>query len=252
MVVSGANVSTADAPPEVKTDFSAVENQSSDILMYYEAPDSIEGFNRVIHSFNTYLMGYVIRPFSRFYSCLIPDYGRRRIALLADNLDMPGRLINCMLQGRWRRSGIELSRFGINTTIGVAGLWDVADSQFDMLPQVNGFGMTFEHWGIGSGCYLVIPIEASSTVRDGVGLIFDLATDPLTYLPFSSPLIVLLKLNDVTNVLDEYTVIQESSVDSYETFKGLYFVKRIVSMQDLNTNGIRGESIDTSRNGDVK
>ena len=241
----------ADLPANTETD-SPVDVPTADILTYYEASDSMEGFNRTMFSFNSGLAEYFLIPMAKFYSFLVPDYGRKRIALFAYNLNIPGRLINCMLQGRWTRAGIELSRFGINTTAGVAGLWDVADPWCGMLPQVNGFGMTFQHWGISSGSYLVVPIEASTTVRDGVGMLCDLAADPLTWLPFSSPLIVLLRLNDMTSVVDDYEVIKASNKDPYMMFKSLYFVKRVISMQELNSNGMRTEDLDTQRNEDVE
>jgi phospholipid-binding lipoprotein MlaA len=245
--------------PDVKTDFSAVQNRPLNIFAeYYEAPDPAEGYNRVMSTFNDAIIGYVFKPIGKLYSFIIPEYGREGIARMADNIEMPGRLINSLLQARWERAGIELARFGVNTTLGVAGFWDFADDYMGMMPQTNSFGMTFAYWGIGPGCYIVLPIQGSTTLRDGIGLIFDWFADPITYIPpygvwpnfYSWGIKFGIELNDMTLVIDEYSRIYESSRDPYMTFKDLYFAQRLIAMQDLKTNGLRDEYTDTNRHED--
>ncbi len=223
-----------------------LQNKSLNIFSRYEAPDPLEGYNRTMYEFNSAVIGYVFRPLGKMYSFVMPEYMREGFARMADNIEMPGRLINCLLQTRWERAGIELARFGANTTLGVAGFWDFADKHMDMLPQTNSFGMTFAYWGMKPGCYLILPIQGSTTLRDGIGLIGDYFADPITYIPpytfFSFIRMGIrcgIEFNDMTLVIDDYVRIHESSKDPYETMKNLYFAMKIVTMEDLKNNGLR-------------
>lgn len=229
------------------------ESKSLNILDDYEAPDSIEGYNRTMYTFNSVVIDYIFKPIGKVYSWVMPEYMRKGFARMADNIEMPGRLINSLLQARWERAGIELARFGGNTTLGVAGFWDFADAHMGMLPQTNSFGMTFAYWGIGPGCYLILPIQGSTTLRDGIGLIPDWFADPLTYIPpygiFSfvgTSIKAGIELNDMTLVIDEYTRMYDASKDPYQTMKNMYFAMKIVTMEDLKNNGLRDDG-DTAR-----
>lgn len=230
-----------------------IKNQSLNILDSYKADDSLEGYNRSMYAFNTILIGYIFKPVGKMYSFVMPEYMREGFARMADNIEMPDRLINSLLQARWERAGIELARFGVNTTLGVAGFWDFADKHMGMIPQTNSFGMTFAYWGIGQGCYLILPIQGSTTLRDGIGLIGDYFADPITYIPPYTFINFIrlgiragIELNDMTLVIDNYTRVYDSSKDPYETMKNMYFAMKVVTMQDLKTNGLRNDG-DTSR-----
>ncbi len=229
------------------------QNKSLNILDSYEAEDPLEGYNRSMYAFNSFVIGYIFRPIGKAYSWVMPEYMREGFARMADNIEMPDRLINSLLQARWDRAGIELARFGANTTLGVAGFWDFADEHMGMLPQTNSFGMTFAYWGMGPGCYLILPIQGSTTLRDGIGLIGDYFADPITYIPPYTLVNFIrlgikmgIELNDMTLVIDNYTRMYDSSKDPYETMKNMYFAMKVVTNQDLKTNGLRNDG-DTSR-----
>lgn len=230
-----------------------IKNKSLNILDSYKAEDPLEGYNRSMYAFNTVAIAYVFKPVGKMYSFVMPEYMRKGFARMADNIEMPDRLINSLLQGRWERAWIEVERFGINTSLGVAGFWDFADDHMGMLPQTNSFGMTFAYWGMGPGCYLILPIQGSTTLRDGIGLIGDYFADPLTYIPpytfinfISLGIKGGIELNDMTLVIDDYTRMYESSKDPYETMKNMYFAMKVVTMEDLKTNGLRNNG-DTTR-----
>ena len=137
------------------------KDQPTDIFHDPEIWDPLECYNRVMFSFNIYSAKWVIQPLAMTYSFIVPKYVREGIRRMDGNIQMPGRLINSLLQAKIERSGIELARFGINTTIGIAGFYDPANAWFDMEPRIISFGQTFAYWGIGRGFYIILPIQGS-------------------------------------------------------------------------------------------
>lgn len=102
-----------------------------------------------------------------------------------DNLDVLPRFANNLFQLHMERAGTEVARFGINSTLGVVGLWDVADHWFGLKEYPDDFGLTLGHYGVGTGPYLVLPFFGPSTVRDAVGRAADGAMNPMNYtLPY--------------------------------------------------------------------
>lgn len=218
------------------------EYRSLNILEIYTTPDPLEGYNRVMFATNSILIGYIIKPIGKVYGFVIPEYFREGISRMADNIEVPGRLINCLLQARFERSGLELARFGINTTVGIVGFYDSARTIWEIEPEANSFGETFQYWGIGGGFYLVLPVQGSSTLRDSVGLIFDWLADPLTWIPpyglinfVSLGIKSGIELNDMTLVIDDYERVYDSSIDPYQTFKTLWFAFKQIQMQAVKS-----------------
>lgn len=221
--------------------------RSCNIISTNEIRDPIEGYNRSMFEFNSFVIGYVLRPLGKIYSYVMPEYGRKGISRMYNNIEVPGRLINCLLQARFKRSGIELSRFLVNTTAGAAGFYDVAYPWLEMAPQSNSFGQTFTYWGIGPGCYFVIPIQGGSTIRDAIGLIGDWLTDPITWIPpwnFGINWVSLgiktgLSFNEMTLVMDDYVKIYKSSADPYSTLKSVAIAITRLKQQDQKTDGYK-------------
>jgi len=201
-------------------------DEPTDIFHETKVWDPLECINRVIFAFNINLAKYVIRPAATVYSFVVPDYVRQGVNRMDGNIQMPGRLINSLLQLKFERAGIELARFGINTTIGLIGFYDPAYQWYNMPPQVNNFGQTFAYWGIGKGFYIVLPIQGSTCLRNAIGLIGDYFTNPITYIPpftvinpISWGIKIFLAFNNMTIDLETYLRLAQSSVDPYETAK---------------------------------
>ena len=193
--------------------------------------DPLEPLNRIIFTFNDITALYVIRPLTAVYSSILPLYFREGIKRMTVNMEMPNRLINSLLQLRFKRAGIELARFGINTTVGIAGFYDPANSWCDLQPRNINFGQTFAYWGIGNGFYLVLPLLGSTSLRDGVGLVGDYFTNPITYIPpytfwnwISWGIKVSLNFNAMTLNLDDFLRFSESSLDPYESMKNVWYL----------------------------
>ena len=99
-----------------------------------QVPDPLEKFNRAMFTFNDKLYFYVLKPTAQGYKYIVPEPGRVSVRKFFTNVAMPVRFANCLFQGKPKQAGIELSRFVINTTAGVAGFFDPAKSYCKMNP----------------------------------------------------------------------------------------------------------------------
>jgi len=147
----------------------AAEHASSD--------DPFEPMNRAVLDINTALDSAVIRPVAEFYRDVVPPYVRDRIRSMIDNLTEPRVFANDMLQGRINAAGVTFTRFVLNSTFGLAGMFDVA-KEHDLPQQSGDFGETLYAWGFDEGPYLMLLFFGPSNVRDAVGLGVDLVTTP--------------------------------------------------------------------------
>jgi phospholipid-binding lipoprotein MlaA len=139
-----------------------------------DVPDPLEGYNRGAYRFNYYFDTYVLRPIVRAYEFVMPDYAEDRVSSALDNIAEFGNLTNNLLQLKPKDFGITVGRVVLNSTAGVAGLWDPA-SEAGLERQPEDFGQTLGHYGVGAGPYLVLPFFGPSSVRDAVGLAADSA-----------------------------------------------------------------------------
>ncbi|WP_224982099.1 MlaA family lipoprotein [Geomonas agri] len=140
-----------------------------------DVKDSVEGFNRGSYRFNYYFDEYFYRPIVRGYEFITPNYVEDRVSDAIDNLGEITNLTNNLMQFNLKAAGITVSRFVVNSTIGVGGLWDQA-KKMGLKRQTEDFGLTLGHYGAGSGSYLMLPVMGASNVRDTTGLVADLAT----------------------------------------------------------------------------
>ncbi|RNC68265.1 MAG: VacJ family lipoprotein [Desulfuromonadales bacterium] len=157
--------------PPLRTYESVVKEDGPHLL---EVSDSIEGFNRGAYRFNYNFDKYFFIPVVRTYEFILPDYVEDRISNAIDNINEFGNLTNNLFQLKFKDSGITLGRFIINSTVGIAGLWDPATT-FGLERQPEDFGQTLGHYGAGNGSYIVLPILGPSNVRDTSGFIVDSA-----------------------------------------------------------------------------
>jgi len=150
--------------------------------------DPIEGANRFVFSINRAVDVIAIRPVAVLYRDWMPAPAQRGVHNMVENLGEPVTAINEVVQGTPGRAGTTLARFLVNSTIGVAGLFDVA-SAIGLSKTKEGFGNTIGYYaGVepeNGGFYLVLPVLGPSNARDGVGLAIDAAVDPLSLVAFS-------------------------------------------------------------------
>ena len=135
--------------------------------------DPWEGFNRKMHGFNNMLDRFVLRPVAAGYDKVIPDPVQSGISRFFTNLGLPATALNQAMQGRPAHAGQSLGRFLVNSTVGIAGVFDPA-TRFG-IPRRDGedFGQTLATWGWRDSDYLVMPVLGPRTVRDAVAFVGD-------------------------------------------------------------------------------
>lgn len=145
-----------------------------------EAPsDPWEGFNRKVHTFNEVADRWVLRPVARGYVKVTPDPVEQGVSNFFGNLLEVRNVLNDVLQWKWKQAGNDTGRFLINSTLGVAGVFDVARHM--NLEQSDGedFGQTLAVWGVKDGPFVVLPFLGPSTIRDTAGLPVDWMSHPI-------------------------------------------------------------------------
>ncbi|MFZ5653720.1 MAG: MlaA family lipoprotein [Pseudomonadota bacterium] len=128
--------------------------------------DPWEGYNRAMYSFNRALDKAVLRPVARGYDWVAPAPVQRSVGNVFTNLHYPVVVLNLALQGRPLDSGVALGRFAVNSTLGIAGVFDVA-TRLDIPEFEEDFGQTLAVWGWRDSRYLMLPLLGPSTLRDG-------------------------------------------------------------------------------------
>ncbi|WP_129125754.1 MlaA family lipoprotein [Geomonas oryzae] len=208
-------------------------------LNMLEVKDSVEGFNRGSYRFNYYFDEYLYRPVVRGYEIIMPDYLEDRVSDAIDNLNEITNLTNNLFQFKLKAAGVTVSRFVINSTVGVAGLWDPA-TRFGLKRQNDDFGLTLGHYGTGGGSYLMLPVLGASNVRDTAGFVADLAT-----FDYIGPLAWLNDSNATWAYFGVYAVDrrhrtpfryrQTGSPFEYELIRTLYTMKRDFDIEQTKT-----------------
>ena len=185
--------------------------------------DPIEGFNRAMFSCTDFIMNYFVDPVGRVYTSILPRPVIEKFNNLCVNLEFPARAFSCLFRAEWRGAGDETARFFINTTLGIAGLFDPAADWFDLYSTESDFGQTFAAWGIGPGCTLILPLMSTLNVRDTVASIFDMAFDIKTYIPYAG---YATALNRMVIAHRAYTKVVEGSGDPYKSYRELALLRR--------------------------
>lgn len=153
-----------------------------------EPADPLESVNRAVFEGNLVVDRAVLRPVARAYREHVPQRVRTSVGNFAGNLGEPRTLVNDLLQGNTTRAWNTTQRFVVNTTLGVAGLFDVAAEWG--LPRHNAdFGQTLGVWGVGPGPVTQLPLLGHSNLRDTVGTVAGFVGNPLGYVPGASTVV---------------------------------------------------------------
>jgi len=212
----------ADSP-----DVSVKEEEDLDYLEEEEdeISDPLEPVNRVFFSFNDKLYFWLLKPVAKGYSVIVPEGIRISVRNFFNNVETPIRVVNNLLQFKFKPVGNELLRFGVNTSVGLLGLFDVAKNQMGIKLQDEDFGQTLGTWGLGPGFYINWPILGPSSLRDSVGYAGDYFLDPVNYI---DPLIdrYAIKIGDQVNrtsfVIGDYEEIKKDAIDPYAAIRDIY------------------------------
>lgn len=206
--------------------------------------DPLSGYNRVITSFNDTVFTYAVNPISKGYAKITPEPIRKSLSNLIHNIQFPIRFVNNLLQGKFQNTSDELERFIVNSTVGIAGLFDPAAIYMKMPAHNEDFGQTLGHYGIGTGFHIVLPFLGPSNIRDIIGLGVDGYISPLIYqkslnkykIPnnhiesvgiYSSQMINKNSLN-----LGAYETLKKDAIDLYPFLRDVYEQKRTTDIKE--------------------
>jgi len=207
--------------------------------------DPLEKFNRGVWSVNRGADKVVIKPAAQVYRAVTPRPVRQGVSNLFSNLSEPWSFVNNLLQGKGERAGRNLARFLINSTVGIAGLWDPA-SKLGARPAPEDLGQTLAVWGVNGGPYLVLPLLGPSTLRDGIGSGVAAYADPVKYAINNADISVWYKrgylaayIIDTRSQLIESggDAFLESSLDPYAAARSAYLQLRTAEIADQDDLG---------------
>jgi phospholipid-binding lipoprotein MlaA len=199
--------------------------------------DPLERVNRAVFSFNDGLDRNVLAPLASGYSRVVPEPVRDGIRGVIYNIGLPITFVNDLLQLKSVRAGETLARFTVNSTVGLAGLWDPA-TKFHIPNHSEDFGQTLAFYGVGEGPYLVLPLLGPAPARDLAGRVSDFFFDPLTYGGLREAYAWQAGRDTVSGVDlrsragDEIDAVRDSSVDFYAMTRGIYRQYREAEIRD--------------------
>jgi phospholipid-binding lipoprotein MlaA len=207
--------------------------------------DPLENWNRGMQSFNDHLDDYAMKPLAKGYQWIMPSFADQGVSNFFSNINDIGVTLNDLLQFKLSQTGMDGSRFIVNTVAGVGGLVDVA-SMIDLPKHDEDFDQTLGYWGIPSGPYLVLPLFGPSSPRGLSGLVGDAAMNPFTYVGFgvfpgidnglgsaiSGGLFALNAIDLRADNLGTEKIASEAAVDRYDFFKNAYFQQRDYLVND--------------------
>ena len=202
-------------------------------------PDSFERTNRGVFAFNQQVDRWLLDPLTRGYQFLFPKPARAAISRFFLNLSSTKVLANDLLQLEWQDAGVTTARLVVNTTVGLVGLFDVAQ-RWGLERHDSGFGQTLALAGTPSGPYLILPIFGPSTVRDGYGAVIDGFFQPTYY--FLGPATLMIGPTEILiysgtsglstreRHLAELKALEDSSIDFYAALRSAYYQNRVAAI----------------------
>ncbi len=220
----------------------------------FQEYDPLEPLNTKVFEFNRQVDRWVLKPVATGYDYIMPNPVQIGVSNFFYNARFVPRFVNNVLQGKLRGAGIEVGRFLVNTTVGLAGFIDWA-SEMDLKTPEEDFGQTLGFYGINPGPYLVVPLLQPYTVRDLTGYVVDIFLNPIHWLVLpiieidaipsviphknrvtTSLILFTAKVTEVVNDrslnLEEFQGVEEATLDLYSAVRNAYLQKRAKAIQE--------------------
>lgn len=221
--------------------------------------DPWEGMNRSVLSFNDGLDEHVLKPVAKGYQWIMPEFADTGISNFFSNLKDIGVSVNGFLQAKPKQGSMDVARFLVNSTVGIAGFVDVA-TMINLPKHEEDFAQTLAVWGVPRGPYIVMPLYGPSSARGVGGFLGDTALHPLTYtFFFANPGVSWggagLRAVEIVDVRADFlgaeAVASEAAMDRYIFFRSAYMQRRDYLINDgaaqpLEFDGINEDDLDES------
>jgi len=244
-----AALSRPETPPDEPLDPFARADEGAG-----EEYDPWEPMNTKIFEFNRQVDRFVLKPVAKGYDFVMPDLVQVGISNIFSNLRFAPRFLNNVFQGKLKGAGIEVGRFLINSTVGLAGFFDLA-KKVDLVTSEEDLGQTLGFYGVKPGPYLVLPMFPPFTVRDFVGYVGDVFLNPINWL-----VVPIIEVNNVPSViahknrttstlirtgsrvgesvnersrnLEKYQGVEEATLDLYTAVRNAYLQTRVRAIRE--------------------
>jgi phospholipid-binding lipoprotein MlaA len=216
--------------------------------------DPWEPVNANIFAFNLKVDRYVLKPVAKGYDFILPDIVQVGVSNIFYNLRFAPRFLNNVFQGKLKGAGIEVGRFLINSTVGLAGFFDLA-TKVNLVTPEEDFGQTLGFYGVKPGPYVVLPLLPPFTVRDFVGYVGDVFLNPINWM-----VVPIIEVDDVPSVIEhknrmttsiiqlgsrvgeivnersrnlqKYQGVEEATLDLYTAVRNAYLQKRAQAVRE--------------------
>lgn len=197
--------------------------------------DPYEGFNRAMFSVNEGI-DVVVKPVAQGYDSVTPRLVKAGIGNFFGNIADIWTALNNFLQGKGQQGVSDLGRVLVNTTFGIAGLFDVA-SEMGYEKHSEDFGQTLGVWGVGDGSYWVLPVLGPRTTRDTFGVAVDMYADPIPRIddvPVRNTLMGIRFIDTRASLLPADKVVEQAAFDKYSYIRDAYLQNRRSVIHDGN------------------
>jgi len=206
--------------------FDDLEDPFASKLDTPEMPDPFEEYNRFMFDLNEDFYDNIMGPFVREYRDFVNEDIRIGIANIFDNAMAPLKLVSSFLQGDIDKTGRVIARTIINTTIGLGGMFDVADSAFDIKDVNEDLDQVLGVYGVPTGPYIMLPLFGPSYARNIFGRAAGIFLSPTYHfapgVEVGGALTVTDQVNDTSFIVDDIEQMDDSTVDKYESVRDFY------------------------------
>jgi phospholipid-binding lipoprotein MlaA len=196
--------------------------------------DPFEPWNRAMYSVHEVVDGNLIKPIAEGYVRSAPEPVRTGVSNFFGNIDDLFTGINHVLQGKRERAGDDFGRVLLNSTFGIAGIFDPA-SMMGITKDKTDFGITFGKWGAPQGPYIFVPLFGPTTVRDGTGWLVRIYANPIGYIDdvrLRNSLYGLNYLDTRAQLLSAEGVLEAAAIDKYRYLRNAYLKARRYQVYD--------------------
>ncbi|HVR67307.1 MAG TPA: VacJ family lipoprotein [Verrucomicrobiae bacterium] len=233
-------------------------NDPEALAAYREANDPLEPMNRYFFDLNNFADEILMKPLAGWYYIALPDFAQDGIRNAVNNVRTPVILANDLFQGEFERAGTTFGRFLVNSTLGLGGLFDIAE-RMGLERHDEDFGQTMAVAGLDEGPYLVLPLIGPSNPRDAFGRIVDAFLDPMTYLTFFTNVGWINTTRNGLDIVDfrarnlqTLDQIKKGSLDYYATVRSLYRQRRADEISNGNPNLMEGPGSEPEETSEVR